>query len=368
MPSMARVNRLLALSTLAAMATAAISGAETVHLPAAQNAASAPAPTTSELVGQRLMVAMKGTQPTPALLGRIRRGEIGGVILFGFNIANPAQLRALTAELQNTARAAGRPPLLISTDQEGGRVRRLAWAGPTESATELGRSSAARIRSQGLIAGRSLRSAGVTVDLAPVADVPGAGSFMAADNRTFGVSGAVVARAAAVFARGLADARVAAAAKHFPGIGRATRNTDSSLVEIGASRSDLESDLAPFRAAIGAGVPIVMISNASYPELDSKPAPWSPRVQSLLRDELGFEGVTITDALDGVAATRRRSLQSVAVLSAQAGMDILLLTGSEASSAAAYERLLAAASEGRIPAAALRRSYDRILALKRAYG
>ena len=112
-----------------------------------------------------------------------------------------------------------------------------------------------------------------------------------------------------------------------------------------------------------------MISNASYPALDSKPAPWSPRIQSLLRNELGFKGVTITDALDGAAATRGRTLPSVAVLSAQAGMDILLLTGSEASSAA---RLRAPRrgrrSSGRIPAAALRRSYDRILALKRAYG
>ena len=142
---------------------------------------------------------------------------------------------------------------------------------------------------------------------------------------------------------------VAAAAKHFPGIGRATSNTDTSLVEISASRGALERDLAPFRAAIGAGVPMVMISNASYPALDSKPAPWSPRIQSLLRNELGFKGVTITDALDGAAATRRRSLQSVAVLSAQAGVDILLFTGSEASSAAAYERLVTAAAAGAHP-------------------
>jgi beta-N-acetylhexosaminidase len=112
---------------------------------------------------------------------------------------------------------------------------------------------------------------------------------------------------------------------------------------------------------------MVMISNASYPALDSKPAPWSPRIQSLLRNELGFKGVTITDALDGAAATRGRTVPSVAVLSAQAGMDILLFTGSEASSAEAFERLVTAASEGRIPAAALRRSYDRILSLKQSY-
>jgi beta-N-acetylhexosaminidase len=313
------------------------------------------------------MVTMRGTRPSPALLDRIRRGEIGGIILFGANIRGQAQLRALTAELQAAARGAGRPPLLIATDQEGGRVRRLPWVGPVESATQLGASSASRIRDQALLAGRALRAAGVTVDLAPVADVPAVGSFMAADDRTFSASGAVVERAVAAFTHGLADARVAATAKHFPGIGRATRNTDSSLVEIRASRGALEHDLAPFRAAIGAGVPLVMISNASYPALDSKPAPWSQRIQALLRNELGFKGVTITDALDGAAATRQRSLQSVAVLSAQAGVDILLFTGSEASSAAAFDRLATAASEGRIPAAALRRSYDRILALKLVY-
>jgi beta-N-acetylhexosaminidase len=363
---MARVTRLHVL-LIVVTAAAILSIARPVDVPAGRAVASVPTPTTSELVGQRLMVAMRGTQPSPALLDRVRRGEVGGIILFGFNITSPSQLRTLTTTLQSAARAAGRPPLLISTDQEGGRVRRLAWAGPAKSATELGGSSQAHVRREALLAGRALRTAGVTVDLAPVADVPGPGSFMAADDRTFGASAALVGRAVTAFTRGLADAKVAATAKHFPGIGRATNNTDSSLVEIRASRGALENDLAPFRAAIGAGVPMVMISNASYPALDSKPAPWSPRIQSLLRTELGFKGVTITDALDGAAATRRRSLKSVAVLSAQAGVDILLFTGSEASSAAAYERLVTAASEGRLPAAALRRSYDRILALKQAY-
>jgi beta-N-acetylhexosaminidase len=363
---MVRVNRLVALPLAAVMAAAAVAAAQSAAAPAARAVVAAPTVTTRELVGQRLMVAMGGTRPSPALLGRIRRGEVGGIILFGANITSPSQLRVLTAELQSAARAAGRPPLLIATDQEGGRVRRLSWAGPVKSATELGESSPANIRRQGLLAGRALRAGGITVDLAPVADLPGPGSFMAADDRTFGPSAAAVGPAVTAFTRGLTAAKVVATAKHFPGIGRATSNTDSSLVEIRASRGALESDLAPFRAAIGAGVPMVMISNASYPAIDSKPAPWSPRIQSLLRNELGFKGVTITDALDGAAATRGRTLPSVAVLSAQAGVDILLFTGSEASSSAAFERLVASAAEGRIPAAALRRSYDRILSLKRS--
>jgi beta-N-acetylhexosaminidase len=191
---------------------------------------------------------------------------------------------------------------------------------------------------------------------------------MAAQGRTFGSSPRVVAAAVGAFTQGLADARVAAAAKHFPGIGAARQNTDQYAVGIGLSRAALDRGLAPFRAAVGDGVPIVMVSNASYAALDGKPAAWSPAVQRLLRNELGFTGVTITDALDGAAATRGRPLSSVAVLSAQAGVDLLLLIGSESSSERVYDRVLAAAQQGRIRQASLHRSSDRIQALKASFG
>lgn len=325
--------------------------------------------TVRELVGQRMIVAMRGSSPSPALLTRVRHGEVGGVILFGANVVSPTQLRHLTAALQQAAREARRPPLLIATDQEGGRVRRLPWVGPAPSATELGRMGTRRIRAEAIASGKALRLAGVNVDLGPVGDVPAAESFMALELRTFASSAPSVAEATVAFARGLETARVAATVKHFPGIGRATRSTDRSAVEIAATRADLvRRDLLPFRSAIGAGVPIVMISNANYPALDAKPAPWSTKIQSLLRRDLGFAGVTISDALDGAAATRGRSLPSVTVLAAQAGVDLLLLTGSEASSAAAFEQVVAVAEQGRISAAALRTSYSRIMGLKREYG
>ncbi len=326
-------------------------------------------PTVRELVGQRFVVALSGTTPSPALLRRVRRGEIGGVILFGSNVVGLAQLRRLATTLQNAARDARRPPLLIATDQEGGKVRRLPWAGPLPSATALGRLEPRAIRSEALASGKALRRAGVNVDLAPVADVSRSGSFLALERRTFAGSPTAVARATVEFASGLAVARVAAAVKHFPGIGRATRNTDRTAVELTVGRQELgRSDLVPFRAAIAGGVPIVMISNATYAALDSKPAPWSTKVQSLLRDDLGFRGVTISDALDGAAATRGRALASVATLAAEAGVDLLLLTGSEASSAAAFERVAGTAERGLISRAALEASYHRIMTLKRAYG
>ncbi len=321
-----------------------------------------------ELVGQRFVVAFQGERAPPALLRRIRAGEVGGVILFGANIRNRSQLRSLTETLQRAARNGGRPRLLVAVDQEGGEIRRVSWVGPRMAAAELGRESASRIRREARVAGVALRAGGINVDLAPVADVPIGESFLAAEGRTFSGSASSVTRAVNAFAEGLDEARVAAVAKHFPGIGRATRNTDRSEVSIDVREAALERDLAPFRSAIAAGIPLVMISNATYPALDAKPAPWSPRIQSLLRNKLGYEGVTISDALEGAASTRKRALASVAVLAAQAGVDLLLFTGTEASSAAAFERVARAAEAGRVPAASLRRSYERVLKLKRAYG
>jgi len=349
----------------AAVLIALVMGVATGEPASAGRAATTPS--VRELVGQRLVVAIKGTRPSASILERIRQGEIGGVILFGGNITGPAQLQQLTSSLQAAARARGRPPLLVATDQEGGAVRRLPWAGPTSGASELGSMKSAVIRQQARTAGAALRAAGVNVDLAPVADVAGPGSFLDLQGRTYGTSPAVVSAAVSAFTLGLADAKVAGTVKHFPGLGAARQNTDQHAIRIPIGRTAFDQGLEPFKAALASGVPLVMVSNASYTTLDRKPAAWSPAVQRLLRGDLGFTGATITDALDGAAATRGMPLGSAAVLSAQAGVDLLLLIGSEASSEQAYDQLLAAAEAGRIPVASLRRSYDRVQRLKAAY-
>ena len=336
--------------------------------PDGERASAATEPTLRELVGQRLVVALRGTTPSRTLLGRIRRGEIGGVILFGGNVASAPQLQALTTSLQAAAKAGGRPPLLVAVDQEGGEIRRLPWAGPVAPAAELGRGSPAEARRAARAAGTILRAAGVNVDLAPVLDVPVPGSFMAAEQRTFSSHPARVGLVATAFATGLADAGVAATAKHFPGIGRAVRSTDRSAVTLTPTVAALDRDLGPFRRAIAAGVPVVMLSNASYTAFGPAPAAWSAPIQSLLRYELGFRGVTITDALEPAAATRGRTLPVAALLAVRAGVDLVLLTGSEGSSAEVFRTLLEQAADGRISRASLRRSHDRILALKQRVG
>jgi beta-N-acetylhexosaminidase len=328
------------------------------------------APTFSQMLGQKLVVRMQGTTPSADLLGRIRRGEIGGVILFGANVTTKSALIALTAKLRAAAVAGGQPHFLIATDQEGGSVKRIPWAPPTLSPPQMGRlGSTSTAHTQGVNTGAALRGLGINVDFAPVADVPAStASFMYRGLRTFSFSARRTAALADAFATGLESTGVVPTMKHFPGIGYATLNTDASVVTIKASRALLAPGLAPYRTAIGHHIPLIMLSNATYTAYDATSAAgWSSAVGiTLLRHALGFTGATITDALDGTAKARGLSLHFVALRAARAGTDMLLVTGSEASSRAVYTNLLSDATSGLIPTATLRASYLRILALKRA--
>ena len=187
-------------------------------------------------------------------------------MLFGFNVKDEEQLAAATRTLQEAAAAGGQPPLLIAVDQEGGGIRRLPWAQPVASATRMGRMEPDEVRSIGAATGQALAAVGANVDLAPVADAPDDDqSFMRDARRTFSDDPEVVARMVTAFIEGLASQDVLATAKHFPGIGRVARNTDRFVESVRESAEELDRDLAPFKAAIEAGVPLVMLSNATYP-------------------------------------------------------------------------------------------------------
>ncbi|HEY7525753.1 MAG TPA: glycoside hydrolase family 3 N-terminal domain-containing protein [Candidatus Limnocylindria bacterium] len=324
----------------------------------------------SALIGQKLVVAMHGTAPSTDLLGRIERGEVGGVILFGANIRSAVQLARITRRLQAAASGGGQPRLLITTDQEGGLVRRLPWAPPTLSPPQMGALGSTSVAfAQGRATGHTLACAGVNGNLAPVADVPKTtDSFLYRDGRTWSFDAATTARLADAFARGAVAGSNVPAMKHFPGLGRATRNTDSSVVTLGASAAQLAPDLKPYRTAIGHDIPMIMLSNATYRAYDRyRAAGWSRAISiGLLRDTLGFRGVSITDSLNGTAAARGVSPTSLAVKAAVAGTDMILLTGSESASSATYRALLNAALAGDLPTVRLRASYERILALKAA--
>jgi beta-N-acetylhexosaminidase len=375
-------------STTAAPASAAPRGAiDVAEAPAAlastAGAAQAPAarsgtvdatataalatPTVAQLVGQKLVVRMDGAAPSPALLARIARGEVGGIIIFRSQVGTASALRSAIAQLQKAARDGRRPPLLVMTDQEGGVIRAIPWAAPGPSAASMGAHSTAYIRNEGAAAGTALRGLGINVDLAPVADVPSStSSFMYQAARTFSRSAIAIAWDTVSFAAGLRGAGVIATAKHFPGIGRVRLNTDRYAQTVTATASALATDLGPFRSLIAAHVPMIMLSNATYTAWDrANGAGWSAAITTgLLRRTLGFTGVSITDGLDGTAASRHLREVDLAVRAALAGTDMLLLTGTESTTAATYRTLVANAQSGVLPTATLKASYARILALK----
>jgi beta-N-acetylhexosaminidase len=368
-PGRSNGRRLLALLLTGALAWSVAAGS------AAGSSGKGSAPTAvaatntfAQLIGQKLMVAMFGTTPTAALLGRIGRGEVGGVILFGSNITTASALIVLTTKLRNAAAAGGQPPLLIATDQEGGSVKRVSWIPPTLSPPQMGALGSASVAyTQGLNTGAALRGLGINHNLAPVADVPSStASFMYLQGRTWSFSASLTATLSDAFASGLEAGGDLPTMKHFPGIGFATLNTDSNVVTITASRAALAPGLLSYQQAIAHHIPLIMLSNATYSAYDPyNAAGWSPAINgTLLRGTLGFTGVTITDSLDGTAAARGVTTTSLALKAAKAGTDMIMLTGSESSSAATYATLLRDVQHGLISAAALQTSYDRILALK----
>ncbi len=354
-------------------ATASAASAITATASAAPaNAASAitatATPAIAQLIGQKMVVRIEGLTPSPALLGRIERGEVGGVILFGANITTATALRHLTAKLHAAAVAGHQPRLLIAVDQEGGSVKRIPWIPPTLSPPQMGAlGSSTTSRSQGAATGQALRDLGIDVDLAPVADVPSStASFMDRAGRTWSFDAARTARLASQFALGLRAGGVIPTVKHFPGIGFATQNTDTNLVRIWATPTQLAPGLAPYRSAIADHLPLIMLSNATYPAYDPiHGASWAPTiVRTLLRQDLGYTGATISDSLDGTAFVRRVAVRSIAAAAAKAGTDLILTTGTEAATAAVYQYLVAQATAGAILKSTLVASWTRIQALK----
>ena len=317
------------------------------------------------LVGQTVISPLGGGGVDAKLTRRVRKGQIGGLIV---EQRDQAAVQQDVATLQEAASAGGNPPLLVMVDQEGGDVKDLPNGPPELSPQELGQagdSSAAR--SEGENTGSFLREVGVNVDLAPVLDVALPQTADTIADRTFGDDPALVAELGVAFIEGLQSQGVAATAKHFPGLGLATTNPDDNVVTIAAQNEDLDAALQPFEAAIEAGVQLTMVSSASYPSLGSdRPAALAqPVVQGLLRDDLGFDGVVITDDLQSVAIEEQtNSTANAAVAALRAGCDLVLFATTAQGAVGAFNAITEAAKDGRLTRDQLQQSYDRITQLK----
>lgn len=322
-----------------------------------------------ELAGQRIVLGFEGTRAPRAVKRMIRAGRIAGVVLFAGNLPNRAAGRRLIRELQAIPRPSGlRDPLLAMTDQEGGLVKRIGGA-PTASARTMGARGAAYSRRQGRRTAANLHNLGVNVDLAPVLDVARPGGTIAATERGFGSTASRVAATAVPFAEGLQSGGVAATGKHFPGFGAARLNTDDAVQRIGLPKRTLRAvDEAPYRRFAAAGGELVMLSTAIYPAFSPKPAAFSRAIASgELRGRLGFEGVSITDALNTVAVRAFGSPAKVALAAARAGNDLLLYVA-PAEAAKAHRTLVRALRSGSLARSSFEQATTRVLRLRHRLG
>ena len=311
-------------------------------------------------VGQLVILRFAGTTAPSYVTRAIAERRVAGAILFRDNATGPQQVTALTGSLR---RAGGTLKPVVCVDQEGGDIRILPWSPPERSQPAQGAAQSAGADARA--AARSLLSQGVDVSLAPVADVPISGSAIA--GRQFSTDPATAARDVTAAVGGWRAGGVAPTLKHFPGLGGATVNTDFGQATVQRSRAELDADLQPFRAGIAAGAPLVMVSSAVYPALDGRHiAAQSPAVvQTLLRRDLGFKGVAVTDSLEAAAVRAVGDVETNSVASVAAGMDLILTTG-RGSYIHVYRALLARAKADREFRGRVRESAARVLALRQS--
>ncbi len=345
----------------------------TVPLACHRSARPRPVLPSRQLAGQRVIFSYPGRTVPAALLRQISAGQAAGVIFFAGNISGDAQIASVIRQLRQAQRRSPvAAPLLLMTDQEGGEVRRLPGA-PAMSAKQIGESAdpAAAARAAGAGAGRNLAGVGMNVNLAPVLDVRyESGNFIDQYQRSYSDNASVVTACGQAFITAQQQAGVAATAKHFPGLGSAAKsqNTDTGPVTLNVSPSGLRSrDEAPYPAAIAAGVKLIMASWAVYPALDkANPAGLSPAViQGELRGRLGYQGVTITDALEAGALTAFGGHGQRAVRAVAAGMDLLLCSAQDPGEGQAVVTALASALDaGQLDATAFNAAVQRVTALR----
>jgi beta-N-acetylhexosaminidase len=333
--------------------------------------------TSRQLAGQRVIYSYSGLTVPDALLQQIAAGEAAGVIFFTENIDSDNQIAGVIQQLQQAQEQSPIPlPLLLMTDQEGGLVRRLPGP-PDASAKQIGQAAnlTDAASEAGTEAGQTLAKVGMNLNLAPVLGVyREAGDFLDQYERSFSSDAATVAAAARVFIYAQQQAGVAATAKHFPGLGTASadENTDAVPVTLPVSLDTLRSvDEAPYVDAIAVGVDLVMTSWAVYPALDADyPAGLSSTiVQEELRGRLGFQGVTITDALEAGALSAFGSDPQRAILAAEAGMDLILCSARDVGQGIDVTHGLAdALDNGSIDAGNMSAAVQRVFALRGKLG
>ena len=324
-------------------------------------------------IGQLLIIGLPGPQLDLMTRSLLQSIQPGGILLKSHNIESAAQVVELTSAIRSLIEV----PPIIALDQEGGRVDRLKQIyTPMPSADLLRASGDAAVAARtGEIAAEALRTLGFNMNFAPVLDIAVDDS---ADNglkgRYLGSSVAEVVRLAGAYLEGLQHGGVVGAGKHFPGLGAGTIDSHSQLPTMDRSRDELlKNDIAPYVelfSKINARLNTVIIAHGHYPAFDG-PAPLPSSlskniITGLLREELGFKGLTMTDDLEMGAIVGTRELSEAAVMAIEAGIDMVMIADSKSTERAttAWEAMVKAANEERINKTHWNRAFDHLARIK----
>ena len=326
--------------------------------------------TLEEHVGLQLVVGLPGPRLRPELAAHLRAIHAGGFIPFTRNFDSVEQYRTLMIGLNSL----GGPKPLVMVDHEGGRIIRFS-DGVTRfpEALSMAQSdeAAERVEEQGRTEAEELRRLGVHMNLAPCVDVLADGCDLVIGTRSYGSNPAEVGRMAAARIRGLQGARVAACAKHFPGLGAVPKDPHKHLPTVGLDGPTIRrTHLPPFIASINAGVEAIMSSHVCYPQLEPSriPATFSVSlIATLLRRELRFDGVVLTDDMEMGALRELCPIGEAAVRAVAAGHDMVLVCSDLEAQREVFHALLAAYRSGRLAPGQLQRSVERIVRLRRKY-
>lgn len=322
--------------------------------------------TLPEKVGQMVMIGIHGTEITDDSRYMLNQYHIGGVVLFDRNLVSAEQTKKLNADLQQQA---GKVPLFIAVDEEGGLVvRGKDFITPPPSAQSLGQAGDnTQAEAWAQKTGNLLKELGFNVNFAPVAD-------LGDSSRSYSSDPQAAAKFVAAAAQGYESAHVIYSLKHFPGIGRGTVDSHVDRSSILASKEELlQRDIMPFKETIANHSTenfMVMVSHLMYPELDmNNPASLSPEIQTkLLRQELGYDGIIITDDMEMGAVAKYGDFRSMSVQAVLAGADIVMVCHEYPHETDAYLGLLEAAEKGTISEARLNESVKRIVKMKLLHG
>ena len=329
-----------------------------------------------EKIGQMIMVGFDGQSLTPELESHLNEIHAGNVIFLGRNYANPQQMWEFTSALQRMASRRPAPVgLFTAIDQEGGVVARLL-NGVTVFPGNMALGATAQThyaRRAAEVTAQEMLQLGLNMNLAPVLDVNNNPGNPAIGVRSYGESPELVAAMGAEAVAASQSAGVLATAKHFPGKGDVTRDSHVDLPHVPHSRERLNQvELAPFKAAIAAGVGAIMTAHVTFPAIEPEPllpATMSQKVlQGLLREELGFRGIIITDDLFMGAISKSYGLAEAAIRSINAGADIVLMCHKPDEQAIAIKAVWEAARSGRISMDTIDSSVRRVLSVKALFG